>query len=136
MDASQYKNYILTLLFVKYVSDKYANEKYSAIVVPKGGSFADMVALDGQKDIGDGMNKVVGALAQANEMGWLSNADNDFNNDDRLGKGKAMIDTLSKLVKIFDGLELGKNRADGDDLLGDAYELSVVRVFGSDCCLD
>ncbi len=131
MDASQYKNYILTLLFVKYVSDKYANEKYSAIVVPEGGSFADMVALDGQKDIGDKLNTIVGKLAQANDMGWLSNPDNDFNNEDRLGKGKAMVDTLSKLVSIFASLDLGKNRADGDDLLGDAYEY-LMRHFATE----
>ncbi len=131
MDASQYKNYILTLLFVKYVSDKYANEKYSAIVVPEGGSFSDMVALDGQKDIGDKLNTIVGKLAQANDMGWLSNPDNDFNNEDRLGKGKAMVDTLSKLVSIFASLDLGKNRADGDDLLGDAYEY-LMRHFATE----
>ena len=131
MDASQYKNYILTLLFVKYVSDKYAHEKYSAIVVPEGGSFADMVALDGQKDIGDKLNVIVGKLAQANDMGWLSNPDNDFNNEDRLGKGKAMVDTLSKLISIFASLDLGKNRADGDDLLGDAYEY-LMRHFATE----
>lgn len=131
MDASQYKNYILTLLFVKYVSDKYAKQKYGAIVVPEGGSFADMVALDGHKDIGDRMNTIVGELARANDMAWLSNADNDFNNEDRLGKGKAMVDTLSKLVRIFDNLDLGKNRADGDDLLGDAYEY-LMRHFATE----
>lgn len=131
MDASQYKNYILTLLFVKYVSDKYANEKYGAIVVPEGGSFADMVEADGKPDIGDRLNKVIGALAKANDMDWLQSADNDFNNEDRLGKGKAMVDTLSKLVRIFDGLDLGRNRADGDDLMGDAYEY-LMRHFATE----
>ena len=46
-DASQYKDYVLTLLFMKYVSDKYANDPYGMIVVPDGGSFKDMVALKG-----------------------------------------------------------------------------------------
>jgi len=131
MDASQYKNYILTLLFVKYVSDKYANQKYGIIVVPAGGSFADMVALKGQKDIGDQMNVIIGKLANENKMPWLSNPDNDFNNEDRLGKGKAMVDTLTKLVGIFENLNLGKNRADGDDLLGDAYEY-LMRHFATE----
>lgn len=131
MDASQYKNYILTLLFVKYVSDKYAHEKYGAIVVPEGGSFADMVALKGQKDIGDKLNTIIAELARANDMVWLSNPDNDFNNEDRLGKGKAMVDTLTKLVSIFENLDLGKNRADGDDLLGDAYEY-LMRHFATE----
>ncbi len=131
MDASQYKNYILTLLFVKYVSDKYAKQKYGAIVVPDGGSFTDMVALKGQKDIGDKMNTIIGELARANDMAWLSNADNDFNNEERLGKGDSMVKTLSKLVAIFENLELGKNRADGDDLLGDAYEF-LMRHFATE----
>jgi len=131
MDASQYKNYILTLLFVKYVSDKYAGQKLGAIVVPKGGSFADMVAQKGQKDIGDQLNKIIGKLATENDMAWLSNPDNDFNNEDRLGKGKAMVDTLDSLVGIFENLDLGKNRADGDDLLGDAYEY-LMRHFATE----
>ncbi|MCB9987711.1 MAG: type I restriction-modification system subunit M [Rhodospirillales bacterium] len=131
MDASQYKNYILTLLFVKYVSDKYAGRKLGAIVVPEGGSFADMVAQKGKKDIGDQLNKIVGKLASANDMAWLSNPDNDFNNEDRLGKGKAMVDTLTSLVGIFENLDLGKNRADGDDLLGDAYEY-LMRHFATE----
>lgn len=131
MDASQYKNYILTLLFVKYVSDKYAGKKHATIVVPEGGSFEDMVAQKNQKDIGDQLNKIVGKLATENDMGWLSNPDNDFNNEDRLGKGKAMVDTLTELVGIFENLSLGKNRADGDDLLGDAYEY-LMRHFATE----
>lgn len=131
MDASQYKNYILTLLFVKYVSDKYAGKKFGAIVVPNGGSFSAMVAQKNQKDIGDQLNKIVGKLASENDMAWLSSPDNDFNNEDRLGKGKAMVDTLSSLVGIFENLDLGKNRADGDDLLGDAYEY-LMRHFATE----
>jgi type I restriction enzyme M protein len=131
MDASQYKNYILTLLFVKYVSDKYANQKHSAIKVPEGGSFADMLAQKNKKDIGDQLNKIVGRLATENDMAWLSNPDNDFNNEDRLGKGKAMVDTLTSLVGIFENLSLGKNRAEGDDLLGDAYEY-LMRHFATE----
>jgi type I restriction enzyme M protein len=57
MDASQYKDYVLVLLFVEYV--KYAGQKDALLDVPKGGSFADMVALKGDKEIGDKMNKVI-----------------------------------------------------------------------------
>ena len=88
MDASQYKNYILTLLFVKYVSDKYADQKLGAIVVPKGGSFDDMVAQKGQKNIGEELNKITKKLAEENDMAWLSGTDNDFQNEERLGKGQ------------------------------------------------
>ncbi|MDR3413626.1 MAG: type I restriction-modification system subunit M N-terminal domain-containing protein [Formivibrio sp.] len=53
MDASQYKDYVLVMLFIKYVSDKYAGQPFAPITIPAGASFADMVALKGQTDIGD-----------------------------------------------------------------------------------
>ena len=132
MDASQYKDYVLTLLFVKYVSDRHANKKDSLIEVPKGGSFSDMVALAGKKDIGEQMDVIIGKLATANDLRGVIDVAH-FNDDDKLGKGKAMVDRLSKLVKIFDKPELdfGSNRADGDDLLGDAYEY-LMRNFAQD----
>jgi HsdM N-terminal domain len=46
MDASQYKDYILTLLFMNYVSDKAKADPDSLIDVPKGGSFDDMLAAE------------------------------------------------------------------------------------------
>jgi len=123
MDASQYKDYVLVLLFVKYVSDKYAGQKNPLIEVPKGGGFADMVALKGQKDIGDQMNKIIARLAEANDLKGVIDVA-DFNDADKLGKGKDMQDRLSNLVAIFENpsLNFTKNRAEGDDLLGDAYE--------------
>jgi len=126
MDASQYKDYVLTLLFMKYVSDK----KDSLIEVPEGGSFADMVALKGDKEIGDKINKIIGRLAEANDLkGVIDQA--DFNDETKLGSGKDMQDRLSKLVSIFAQLDLGANRADGDDLLGDAYEF-LMRHFATE----
>ena len=131
MDASQYKNYILTLLFVKYVSDKYANQKLGAIAIPEGGSFADMVAQKNMKDIGDQLNKIIAKLATGNDMAWLSSPDNDFNNEERLGKGQKMVDRLTNLIGIFENIDLGKNKAEGDDLLGDAYEY-LMRHFATE----
>ena len=126
MDASQYKDYILTLLFMKYVSDK----KDSLIEVPEGGSFNDIVALKGDKEIGDKINKIIGRLAEANNLkGVIDQA--DFNDETKLGSGKDMQDRLSKLVGIFNQLDLGANRADGDDLLGDAYEY-LMRNFATE----
>lgn len=52
----------------------------------------------------------------------------DFNDEDKLGKGKDMIDRLSKLIGIFEGIDLSANHANGDDLLGDAYEY-LMRHF-------
>ncbi len=119
MDASQYKDYVLTLLFVKYVSDKYAGNRNALIVVPEGGSFANMVKLKGDKEIGDKVNKIIGRLAKENDLEDVIDVAN-FNDEDKLGKGKEMVDRLSKLIAIFDGIDLRANRAEGDDLLGDA----------------
>jgi len=130
MDASQYKDYVLTLLFMKYVSDKYAGKLDTIIEVPEGGSFADMVRLKGDKEIGDKINKIIGNLAKANGLeGVIDQA--DFNDEDKLGRGKEMQDRLSKLVAIFDGLDFRTNRAEGDDLLGDAYEY-LMRHFATE----
>ncbi|GFG68927.1 type I restriction-modification system subunit M [Mycolicibacter senuensis] len=129
MDASQYKDYILTLLFMKYVSDK-AKDPRSLIEVPKGGSFDDMLAAKGDKEIGDRFNKIIAKLAEANGLQKVIDLA-DFNDEEKLGKGKAMQDRLSALVTIFDGLDFRGSRAEGDDLLGDAYEY-LMRHFATE----
>lgn len=123
MDPSQYKDYILVLLFVKYVSDKYANDPDAIIEIPEGGSFKDMIALKGNKDIGNQINIIIGELAKANDLKGVIDVA-DFADDDKLGKGKEMVDRLSNLIAIFENpaLDFSKNRAGGDDILGDAFE--------------
>lgn len=123
MDASQYKDYVLVLLFVRYVSDKYAGRANQLVDVPAGGGFADLIKLKGKTDIGEGINKVLSTLAEANGLHGVIDAV-DFNDEDKLGKGKDMQDRLSNLIAIFENpdLDFSKNRAEGDDLLGDAYE--------------
>src|SRR5213080_2394350 len=130
MDASQYKDYILTLLFVKYVTDKAKTDPTSLIDVPNGGSFDDMLGLKGDKEIGDKINKTIGRLAEANDLKGVIDVA-DFNDDDKLGKGQEMVDKLSKLVGIFEDLDFHANRAEGDDLLGDAYEY-LMRHFATE----
>ncbi|RUM74278.1 MAG: type I restriction-modification system subunit M, partial [Sulfurovum sp.] len=130
MDASQYKDYVLTLLFVKYVTDKYAGDPYALIRVPEGGSFDDMIALKGDKEIGDRINKIIGRLAEANDLKGVIDVA-DFNDEEKLGKGKEMVDRLSRLIAIFENLDFRANRAEGDDLLGDAYEY-LMRHFASE----
>lgn len=130
MDASQYKDYVLTLLFVKYVSDKYAGNRNALIVVPEGGSFADMLKLKGDKEIGDKINTIIGRLAEENDLKGVIDVA-DFNDEDKLGRGKEMVDRLSKLLAIFNDIDLRANRAEGDDLLGDAYEY-LMRHFATE----
>lgn len=104
MDASQYKDYILVLLFIKYISDKYTDTPYASIVIPKGASFKDMIALKGKSTIGDDINKkIIAPIATANKLtGTIDVA--DFNDSDKLGKGKDMVDRLTKLIGIFENL--------------------------------
>ena len=130
MDASQYKDYVLVLLFVKYVSDKYAGQPYAPITIPPGAAFANMVALKGKSDIGDQINKrILGPLAQANQLSDMP----DFNDPNKLGSGKEMVERLTNLIAIFENpaLDFSQNRADGDDLLGDAYEY-LMRHFATE----
>jgi type I restriction system adenine methylase HsdM len=130
MDASQYKDYVLVLLFVKYVSDKYAGQPFAPITIPPGASFKDMVALKGKSDIGDQINKkILAPLANANKLSDMP----DFNDATKLGSGKEMVDRLTNLIAIFENpsLDFSKNRADGDDILGDAYEY-LMRHFATE----
>ena len=130
MDAGQYKDYILTLLFVKYVSDKAKADPDSLIVVPDGGSFDDMLAAKGDKEIGSCLNGVIKTLAEANDLRNVIDLA-DFGDEEKLGKGKEMQDRLSKLVSIFNDLDFRGSRAEGDDLLGDAYEY-LMRHFATE----
>lgn len=130
MDASQYKDYVLVMLFVKYVSDRYAGQPFAPIKIPEGASFKDMVALKGNKDIGDLINKrIIGPLAEANKLSEMP----DFNNPDKLGSGQEMVKRLTNLIAIFENpaLNFKGNRAEGDDILGDAYEY-LMRHFATE----
>jgi type I restriction enzyme M protein len=126
MDASQYKDYVLFMLFIKYVSDKYADYDgfEPPIVIPKGASFKDMVALKGDSDIGNKINtQVIQPLIDANTR--LARSDfPDFNDPNKLGDGQARVERLGNLIAIFENpaLDFSQNRAEHDDILGDAYE--------------
>ncbi|PZR07478.1 MAG: type I restriction-modification system subunit M [Flavobacterium psychrophilum] len=130
MDASQYKDYVLAILFIKYVSDKYAHVKFAPITIPKGSTFQDMVALKGKPEIGDFVNKKIFApIRDANKMSDFAN----FNDDEKLGTGKDKVDKITKLIAVFENpdLDFSKNRADDDDILGDAYEF-LMRHFATE----
>lgn len=135
MDASQYKDYVLFMLFIKYISDKYGDSDDFAppVTIPKGASFKDMIALKGDSDIGNKINtQVIQPLIDANSR--LARSDfPDFNDPNKLGEGSAKVERLSNLIAIFQKPELdfSKNRAEHDDILGDAYEY-LMRHFASE----
>ena len=135
MDASQYKDYVLFMLFIKYVTDKYGDSTDFAppVTIPKGASFTDMLALRGKSDIGDKINtQVIAKLVQANDR--LAHSDfPDFNDSNKLGEGQAKVERLTNLVNIFANpqLDFSQNRTDHDDILGDAYEY-LMRHFATE----
>lgn len=129
MDASQYKDYVLTLLFVKYVSDKAKADPYALIEVPEDGSFEHLVTLKGKPDVGEKVNIAIRKLAEANALqGVINNA--DFDDPTKLGSGKDLQDRVSNLISIFQDIDFTGSRAEGDDLLGDAYEY-LMRHFAT-----
>jgi type I restriction enzyme M protein len=134
IDASQYKDYVLFMLFIKYVSDKYADYDgfEPPIVIPKGAGFKDMVALKGDSAIGDKINtQVIQPLIDANTR--LARSDfPDFNDPNKLGDGDAKVERLGNLIAIFENpaLDFSQNRAEHDDILGDAYEY-LMRHFAT-----
>ena len=131
MDASQYKDYVLVVLFLKYISDKAKSDPDTLIVVPEGCTFDDILALRNKTNIGEEMNKILEKIAAANDLqGVITNA--DFADENKLGKGKDLVDTVSKLINVFnsDSLDFSNNRAADDDLIGDAYEY-LMRNFAS-----
>ena len=135
MDASQYKDYVLFMLFIKYISDKYADSDDFAppVVIPKGASFEDMIQLKGKSDIGGKINtQIIQPLINANAR--LARTDfPDFDDPNKLGDGPAMVARITNLIAIFQKPELdfAKNRAEHDDILGDAYEY-LMRHFASE----
>jgi type I restriction enzyme M protein len=134
MDASQYKDYVLFMLFIKYITDKYSNSTdfAPAVTIPKGASFKDMLELRGKSDIGDKINtQVIAPLVQANAR--LARSDfPDFNDSNKLGEGQAKVERLTNLINIFASpqLDFSQNRAEHDDILGDAYEY-LMRHFAT-----
>lgn len=123
MDASQYKDYVLIVLFVKYLSDK-AGQPGFRLKVAEGCSFKDFVALKQDDKIGEKMNTKLEAIKEMNARQIGDLALPNFNDPTKLGSGRTMVDTLSKLIGVFenDALDFSHNRAADDDLLGDAYE--------------
>ena len=107
MDASQYKDYVLVLLFIKYVSDKYAGVPYAPITIPKGASFKDMAALKGKSDIGDQINKrIIAPLAKENKLSDIrKHLPDDTWYDEASAFTRAITDstalTYTELVLLF-----------------------------------
>lgn len=132
MDATQYKDYVLIILFMKVITDKYYGKENSLIEVPNDANFNTMIMLKGKKNIGEEFNTILAKIAEENDLQGIIDIV-DFNDENKLGKGKDMIDTLTGLAEIFQdkNLDFSNNRADDDDILGDAYEY-LMKQFASE----
>ena len=132
MDATQYKDYVLIILFMKVITDKYYGKDNSLIEVPDDANFNTMISLKGKRNIGEEFNTILAKIAEENDLQGIIDVV-DFNDENKLGKGKDMIDALTGLVEIFQDKELdfSNNRADDDDILGDAFEY-LMKQFASE----
>ena len=128
VEPSRYKDYVLVLLFFKYVSDRYKGQRFAEFTVSEGASFDDLIAAKGKSDVGERVDKIIQKFLEDNRLQG-SLPDVSFNNPDELGSGKELVDKVSGLIAIFQNpaIDFKNNRASGDDIIGDAYEYFMMK---------
>lgn len=128
VEPSRYKDYVLVLLFFKYVSDRYKGQKFSEFTIAEGASFEDLIAAKGKTTVGEDVDKIIQKFLEVNGLQG-SLPDVSFNNRDELGSGKELVDKVSGLIAIFQNpaIDFKNNRASGDDIIGDAYEYFMMK---------
>lgn len=128
VEPARYKDYVLILLFFKYVSDRYKGVKYGEFQVSQGASFDDLISAKGKSDVGERVDKILQRFLEENKLqGSLPEV--SFNNADELGSGKELVDKVSGLIGVFQNpaIDFRTNRASGDDIIGDAYEYFMMK---------
>jgi len=128
VEPSRYKDYVLVLLFFKYVSDRYKGKRFAEFTVSEGASFDDLIAAKGKSDVGERVDKIIQKFLEDNGLQG-SLPDVSFNNPEELGTGKELVDKVSGLIAIFQNpaIDFKSNRASGDDIIGDAYEYFMMK---------
>lgn len=128
VEPARYKDYVLVLLFHKYVSEKYKGQPYAMFKVASGTSFDDLILAKGKPDVGERVDKILQKFLEDNHLqGALPEV--SFNNTDELGSGKELVDRVSGLIGVFQNpaIDFRTNRASGDDIIGDAYEYFMMK---------
>ena len=128
VEPARYKDYVLVLLFHKYVSDRYKGQPYAMFTVTQETSFDALIAAKGKPDIGERVDKILQKFLEDNHLqGALP--DVSFNNTEELGSGKELVDKVTGLIGIFQNpnIDFRTNRASGDDIIGDAYEYFMMK---------
>lgn len=128
VEPARYKDYVLVLLFFKYVSDRYKGQPFSEFTVTPGASFDDLIAAKGKSDVGERVDKIIQKFLEDNKLQG-SLPDVSFNNPEELGSGKELVDKVSGLIAVFQNpaIDFKNNRASGDDIIGDAYEYFMMK---------
>lgn len=128
VEPARYKDYVLILLFFKYVSDRYKGQPFAEFTISKGASFDDLVLAKGKSDVGERVDKIIQKFLEDNRLQG-SLPDVSFNNPDELGSGKELVDKVSGLIAVFQNpaIDFKNNRASGDDIIGDAYEYFMMK---------
>lgn len=128
VEPSRYKDYVLVLLFFKYVSDRYKGKRFADFEVSEGASFDELVKACGKPDVGERVDIIIQKFLENNQLKGLL-PDVSFNNPDELGKGKELVDKVSGLIKVFQNpaIDFKSNMASGDDIIGDAYEYFMMK---------
>lgn len=128
VEPSRYKDYVLVLLFFKYVSDRYKGQPFAEFTISKGASFEDLIAAKGKSDVGERVDKIIQKFLEDNRLQG-SLPDVSFNNPEELGSGKELVDKVSGLIAVFQNpaIDFKNNRASGDDIIGDAYEYFMMK---------
>lgn len=123
VEPARYKDYVLILLFHKYVSDRYKGDPFSFYNITDETSFDALQEAKGKSDIGERVDGVLRKFMEDNQLQG-SLPDVSFNNTDELGSGKELVDKVSGLIGVFQNpaIDFRTNRASGDDIIGDAYE--------------
>lgn len=128
VEPARYKDYVLVLLFFKYVSDRYKGQPFAEFTISKGASFDDLILAKGKPDVGERVDKILQKFLEDNRLQG-SLPDVSFNNPDELGTGKELVDKVSGLIAVFQNpaIDFKNNRASGDDIIGDAYEYFMMK---------
>ncbi len=153
MNSSVYKDYVLTMLFVKYLSDFYREkldelkEKYGdnqeridrslsreKFVLDKSCTFEYILKHKESNELGEVINKVLERIEEDNREkleGIFRNV--DFNSEVKLGRTKERNAILKHLLEDFSDkrLDLRPSMLSGNDVIGDAYEYLIAH-FASD----
>jgi type I restriction enzyme M protein len=151
IDSAIYKDYILVMLFIKYVSDiykerkqemmeKYDNDvemverqmRYERFVLDERSTFDYIYDKRNQPNIGEIINMALEHVEEENKTklrGVFKNI--DFNSEAVLGSTKERNTMLSNLLEDFKDLDLRPSRLIGDDVIGNAYEY-MIGNFASD----